>query len=237
MILPWPLTTSAELAEVLRPGGHLRADSALRSLRDQGVAALPITVVPRSGRGADGRVVWYSSLMVDVARLVRAGDRATAKATHAEAAKLAKHRAADFVAEWLAEHGGPDPDPAELDLGTGGALTRLATLTASARARLMSDLRIDTFAGRIADVSARVAFVVDEEGRSLPIPTSSGSPMARVGALVVVDTEELSSGATTVWVRPAFDPAADLNERVLGGPHLLTPAERERLSRPVASSR
>ena len=237
MILAWPLTTSAELAGVLRPGGHLRSDSALRALRDKGLAAEPITVVPRSGRGADGRVVWYSSLMVDVARLVRAGDLAAAEATHAAAAKLANHRAAGFVAEWLAEHGGPDPDPAEVDIGTGGALTRLATLTASARARLLPDLRIDTFAGRVADVSGRVAFVVDEDGRSLPLPAPSGSPMAWAGALVVVDTEELSGGATTVWIRPAFDPAADLNERVPGGPHLLTPAERERLSRPVATTR
>ncbi|HWJ98556.1 MAG TPA: hypothetical protein VNQ33_10380 [Acidimicrobiales bacterium] len=237
MILAWPLTISTELAGVLRPGGHLRADSALRSLRDKGLAAEPITVVPRSGRGADGRVVWYSSLMVDVARLVRAGDLGTAEAAHAAATELAGHRAARFVAEWLAEHGGPDPDPAEIDLGTGGALTRLATLTASARARLLSDLRIDTFAGRVADVSGRVAFVVDEEGRSLPLPAPSGAPMTWAGALVVVDTEELSGGATAVWVRPAFDPEADLNERVPGGPHLLTSAERERLSRRVAASR
>lgn len=181
---------------MLRPGGHLRADSALRALRDKGVPAEPISVVPRSGRGADGRVVWYSSLMVDVARLVRAGH-----------------------------------------LGTGGALTRLATLTASARARLLPDLRIETFAGRVADGAGRVAFVVDEDGRSLPLPAPSGSPMAWAGALVIVDTEELSGGATTVWVRPAFDPAADLNERVPGGPHLLTPAERDRLSRPVATTR
>lgn len=236
MILAWPLTTSSELAGVLRPGGHLRADSALRSLRVKGFAAESITVVPRSGRGADGRVVWYSSLMVDVARLVRAGDLVTAEVTHAAATKLAGHRAARFVAEWLAEHGGPDPDPAEVDLGTGGALTRLATLTASARARLLPELRIETFAGRVADVSGRVAYVVDEDGRSLPLLTPSRSPMAWAGALVAVDTEELSGGATTMWVRPAFDPDADLNERVAGGPHLLTPAERERLSPPVAAA-
>lgn len=60
--------------------------------------------------------------------------------------------------------------------------------------------------------------------------------MAWAGVLVVVDTEEMSGGATAVWVRPAFDPEADLNERVPGGPHLLTPAERERLSRPVAAA-
>lgn len=237
MILAWPLTTSSELAGVLRPGGHLRADSALRALRDKGVPAEPISVVPRSGRGADGRVVWYSSLMVDVARLVRVGDLTTAGVAHAAAAKLARHRSAGFVAEWLAERGGPDPDPAEVDRGTGGALTRLATLTASARARLLPDLRIDTFAGRVADVSGRVAFVVDEDGRSLPIPAPSGSPMAWAGALVVVDTEVLWGGATATWVRAAFDPAADPNERVPGGPRLLTPAERERLSRPVATTR
>lgn len=236
MILAWPLTTSTELARVLRPGGHLRADSALRSLRDKGLAAEPITVVPRSGRGAEGRVVWYSSLMVDVARLVRVGDLTSAEAANAAATKLAGHRSAGFIAEWLVEHGGPDPDPAEVDLGTGGALSRLATLTASARAKLLPVLRIESFVGRVADVAGRVAFVVDEEGRSLPIPAPSGVPMAWAGALVVVDTEELSGGATTVWVRPAFDPEADLNERVPGGPHILTPAERERLSRPVAAS-
>lgn len=71
MILAWPLTTSTELAQVLRPGGRLRPDSALRSLRDKGLAAEAITVVPRSGRGAHGKVVWYSSLMIDVARLLR----------------------------------------------------------------------------------------------------------------------------------------------------------------------
>lgn len=237
MILAWPLTTSSELAGVLRPGGHLRPDSALRALRDKGLPAAPISVVPRSGRGADGRVVWYSSLMIDVARLVRAGDLATADAAHAAAAKLARHRAAGFVAEWLAEHGGPDPDPADVDLGTGGALTRLATLTASARGRLLPDLRVETIAGRVTDLSGRIAFVVDETGRSLPVPAPSGSPMAWPGALVAVDIEDLSGGATSVWVRPAFDPEADRNERVPGGPHLLTPAERERLSRPVSTTR
>lgn len=222
---------------MLRPGGHLRADSALRSLRDKGLPAEPITVVPRSGRGADGRVVWYSALMLDVARLIRVGDIVAAEAAHAAATRLAGHRAARFVADWLVENSGPDPDPAAVDLGTGGALTRLATLTASARARLLPSLRIDTFAGRVADVTGRVAVVVDEGGRSLPIPAPSGSPRVSAGGLVVVDIEELSGGATTLWVRSAFDPAADVNERVPGGPQLLTPAERDRLSRTAAASR
>lgn len=148
MILPWPLTTSTELAQVLRPGGHLRPDSALRALRGKGLAAKAITVVPRSGRGAHGKVVWYSSLMIDVARLVRNERLEAARAAHAEASRLAGHRSARFVAEWLAEHGGPDPDPAVLEEDTGGALSRLATLTASARQRLLPDLGIATFAGR-----------------------------------------------------------------------------------------
>lgn len=92
MILAWPLTTSTELAQVLRPGGHLRPDSALRSLRDKGFAAEAITVVPRSGRGAHGKVVWYSSLMIDIARLVRNERFDAARATHDEATRLAGHR-------------------------------------------------------------------------------------------------------------------------------------------------
>ncbi len=39
----------------------------------------------------------------------------------------------------------------------------------------------------------------------------------------------MAGGATTVWVRPDVDSDADPHEWVAGGPHLLTPAERERL--------
>lgn len=237
MILAWPLTTSTELAQVLRPGGHLRPDSALRSLRDKDLAAEPIAVVPRSDRGAHGRAVWYSSLMVDVARLVRAEQMETARAAHGAATKLAAHRSARFVAEWLVEHASPHPDPAALDAETGGALTRLATLTSSTRARLLPQLGVETFSGRVTDISERAAFVVDEEGRSIPIPAPAEPSAAWMGALVAVDTEHLpGGGATAVWVRPAFDPDADPNQRVPGGPNVLTVAERDRLARPVASA-
>lgn len=91
------------------------------------------------------------------------------------------------------------------DAAAGGALTRLALLTASARQRLLPDLGVATFAGRVADVSGRVAFVLDEEGRSLPIPALSESSTEWSGALVSVDTEDLPGGATTIWVRSAFD--------------------------------
>lgn len=236
MLLPWPLTTSTELAQVLRPGGHLRPDSALRALRDKGLPPEAITVVPRSRRGANGRAVWYSSLILDAARLVRAGDLDTARTVHASATQLAAHRSARFVAEWLV-NGGPDPDPALLDAKTGGALTRLAMLTASAREKFLARLGIESFVGRVAGVAGRVAFVVDDEGRTLPIPSASDSPSPRAGSLVVVYTEQLSGGATTIWVRPTFDSDADPHERVPGGPYLLTPAERERLSRSAAASR
>ena len=233
MILPWPLTTSTELAQVLRPGGHLRPDSALRTLRENGLAAEPISVVPRSGRGARGRVVWYSSLMVDVARLLRMRDTEIAAAVHNAATPLAAHRSARFVAERLLD-AGPEPDPAQVDADTGAALTRLALLTAAAREKHLASLGIESFVGRVADVSGQVALVVADDGRTLPIPSPT-TPSLWAEALVSVDTEFLAGGATTVWVRPAFDSEADPNERVPGGPHLLTPAERERLARPVAA--
>ncbi len=236
MILAWPLTTSTELAQVLRPGGHLRPDSALRSLRDKGLPAEAITVVPRSRRGAHGKVVWYSSLMIDVARLLRSERFDAARRVHTEATRLAGHRSARFVADWLVEHGGSDPDPAMLDEATGGALTRLATLTGAARQRLLPDLAVATFTGRVTDVSGRVAYVLDGEGQSRPIPAPSEPSTDWSGALVTVDTEDLPGGATTIWVRAAFDPEADPNERVPGGPRLLTPAERERLGRPVTAA-
>ncbi len=159
------------------------------------------------------------------------GEAESAAAVHRAATKLAGHRSARFLAERLLD-AGRDPDPALLDAATGGALTRLAMLTASARDKHLAALGVESFVGRVAGVSGRVAFVVADDGRMLPLPTTSPSP--GVGSLVSVDTEVLPGGATTVWVRPAFDVEADPNERVPGGLHLLTPAERERLGRPVA---
>ena len=236
MILAWPLCTSTELAQVLRPGGHLRPDSALRTLRDKGLAAEPVTVVPRSGRRARGRVVWYSSLMLDVARLVRIGDEDTASTVHAEATRLAGHRAAQFIADWLVADGGPDPDPAHLDADTGGALTQLATLTASARQRLLPRLHVESITGHVDEYADSTAIVVDENGRRHPIPAPASAGGKWSGAVVAADFEVLGEGATTVWVRPAFDAEADPNERVPGGPHILTPAERDRLAHPVATT-
>jgi hypothetical protein len=206
-------------------------------LRDKDLPAEAITVVPRSGRGAHGKVVWYSSLMLDVARLVRTGDDDTAAQAHAEATRLAGHRSSRFVAEWLVEHGGPDPDPAQLDAGTGGALTHLALLTMSARQQLQPHLLVDSIVGRVDEIADTTAAIVDSDDRrhSIPIPDVRAGKWA--GAVVAVDLEVIGAGAMTVWVRPAFDADADPNERVPGGPRLLTPVERDRLARPVASAR
>ncbi len=233
MILPWPLTTSGELAAVLRPGGNLRPDSALRTLRERGLRAQPLSFVPRSERGAQGRVVWYSALMLDVCRLVRMGDEATAATAHTAADRMASHRAAHFVAEWLAEHGGRDPDPTALDADTGGALTRLATLTASARLDLGPALGVESFVGRVRETSGKVALVVSDDGDAVSIPLPrSASEWANTP--VVTDFEDLGDGNGTLWVRAAFDLTADVNERVPGGPHLLTRAERNRLATSAA---
>lgn len=237
MLLAWPLTTSAEIAGVLRPGGSVRPDSALRTLRERGLHASAISVVPRSDRGAHGRVVWYSSLMLDVARLMRVGDADAARTAHASADRLAAHRAATFVADWLVENGAPDPDPAELDMATGGALTRLAMLTASSRASLVEREGIRTFTGRVRKIKSGSALVVAEDGQSLSIPTPTRPSTDWTKALVSVDIEELAGTATTLWVRPAFDPDADPNQRVPGGPQILSPAERERLALATSSTR
>lgn len=236
MILPWPLATSAELAWVLRPGGHLRPDSALRALRDRGVEATPVAVVPRSGRRAHGRVVHYSSLMIDVARLVRLDEHDTAAAVHAQAERLASHRAAQFIADWLVERGGTEPDLAQLDLDTGGALTRLATLTSSARSRLQPRLHVDSVLGRVVEVTESTAVIVDDADQRHLIPAPAPDLRAS-GTPVAIDYELFGESAITVWARPAFDADADPNERVAGGPHILTPAERERLGRSTASAR
>ena len=229
MILTWPLTTSGELAAVLRPGGNLRPDSALRTLRERGLRAQPISFVLRSERRAQGRVVWYSALMLDVCRLVRMGDEGTAAVAHAAAERMASHRAAHFVAEWLAERGGPDPDPSVLDADTGGALTRLAVLTASARLDLGPALGVESFAGRVRESSGKMALAVSDDGSAVSIP-SLRSATEWANTPVVIDFEDLGDGNGTFWVRAAFDVAADVNERVPGGPHLLKRVERNRVA-------
>lgn len=231
MILPWPLTTSVELAQVLRPGGHLRPDSALRTLRENGLAAEPISVVPRSKHGAHGRVVWYSSLMIDVVRLFRVGDESTAAALAASANELAGKRAAHFVAEHLLG-AGEEPDPAVLDAETGGALTRLGLLTAAIRQDHRAALGVDSFTGRVVESSSRGAVVAADDGRELTIPGGAGHA---VGDLVVVDTEILAGG-TTIWVRRAFETEIDPQGSIAGGARLLTAAERARIERQLTSA-
>lgn len=81
------------------------------------------------------------------------------------------------------------------------------------------------------------AVVVDAAGQSLSIPAPVEEKGGWERSLVVVDTEQLAGGHTTVWVWPAFDSDADPNERVAGGPQLLSPAERDRLSRSATAAR
>ncbi len=178
--------------------------------------------------------MWYSALMLDVCRLVRTGDEDTAGKAHAAADRLAAHRAARFVAEWLAERGGPEPDPAALDADTGGALTRLATLTASARAALGPALGVESFAGRVRETSGKMALVVADDGNAVSIP-SPRSAAEWGNTPVVIDFEDLGEDNGTFWVRAAFDPAADVNDRVPGGPRLLSQAERDRLATSAAA--
>lgn len=231
MILPWPLTTSVELAQVLRPGGHLRPDSALRTLRDNGLAAEPISIVPRTGRGAHGRVVWYSSLMIDVARLFRIGDETTAAGLHAAATNIARKRAARFVAEHLLQASG-EPEASILDAATGGALTRLALLTAAVRQDLHSALGVELSVGCVIGTAGGGQVVIAEDGRELSVPSSA---VPAVGAVVAVETEVLEGGSA-VWVRRAFESNEDPQGNIPGGARLLTAAEGARVERQLTST-
>lgn len=110
-------------------------------------------------------------------------------------------------------------------------------LTASALEALAYRAGVRTFTGRVTSFAAGSASVVTTDGTALSIPTPTSSSTDWRGALVSVDIEELAGTATTMWVRPAFDPEADTNERVPGGPQILSAAERERLALAAASTR
>jgi len=231
VLLPFPLAKSTELAEVMRPGGHLRPDSALRALRDNGLPAAAVSVVPRSEQGAKGRAVWYSSLVVDVTRLLRVRDLDAARAVHEAATELANHRSARALADALVG-AGPEPDAAALDEETGGALTRLALLTASRREDLTARLHIDRFVGRVMAVESGTAQVRTDDDRWVAIPAPTSARIG-LGAAVAVDIERLDSGGSLTWVRPAFASDNDPNQRVRGGPRLLTNDEKRRLGAPA----
>jgi hypothetical protein len=217
VLFAWPLTTSDEVAQVLRPGGQILPDSALRALRDKGCAPAPISVVTRSEARANGRAVWYSSLLLDVARLVRRGELEAARALNDAAAELAVSRSAVFVAHQLAEAAG-EPDAAVIDRDSGGALSRLALLTASTRRRLPVGVVPGAFTGRVSEVSGAIAVIVDEEGHVHRVPIGDAPPYEWTGAAVSVDIEQLPNGAVTLWTRPAFPHDVDPHERVPGSP-------------------
>lgn len=233
MILPLPLATSGEVAGVLRPGVTIRADSALRTLRDNGLAGTQLSVVPRTATSAAGRAVWYSSLMLDVARLHRRRD-AGAQRVLTKADELATNRAAKFLAEALAA-AGPEPDLDELDAVTGGALSRLALLTESRREQLASLLHLRRSTGIVVGRADDLAIVETEDGTRLgvPAPPADQARLGSIGARVAVDAEQLNDRSSLLWVRPAFEPAADRNGRVPGPARLLSAAERERVASDV----
>lgn len=234
LILPFPLATSAEIAGVLRPGTALRSDSALRTLRENGLAGKKVSVVPRAAGAARGRAVWYSSLMLDVARLYRWHDLEAARAVLAKADDLASSRAARFLAETLS---GSDVEPTagELDTLTGGALSRMALLTGSARNQVAGMLRVRRSTGTIIARAGDLAIVETEDGVRLgvPCPPVESANIGAVGAEVAIDTEQLDTRSSFVWVRSAFEPATDRHTRVPGSPRLLTEEERRHVARDV----
>lgn len=234
VLLPFPLVTSAEIAAVLRPGGRLRPDSALRTLRDNGLGGVAVSVVPRARNTARGRAVWYSSLMLDVARLYRWGDTEVASDVLAQANELAGHRGAHFVSEALSGGAGPQPDPLELDAATGGALSHLALLTASGRDRMMPRLRVRPATGTVVGRIGELAVVETEDGTRLGVPAPAEQPIiGALGAHVAVDAENLDGRSSVLWVRPAFQPRSERHARVPGGPSLLTDEQRQRVDRDV----
>lgn len=233
VILPSPLATSAEIAAVLRPGGRLRPDSALRTLRENGLGGVGVSIVARAESAARGRSVWYSSLMLDVARLYRRGDVDAASVVLGQANELVTHRAARFVSEGLAASGSV-PEGAELDALTGGALSRFALLTASRREQLAPRLQVRCSTGTVVGRVGELAVVETEDGLRLGIPVpAEPASLGALGAHVAVDAETLDGRSSFMWVRPAMQLQGDRHVRVPGKPRLLTGDERRRFDRDV----
>ena len=234
MILPFPLATSEEIAGVLRPGGGLRSDSALRTLRENGLAAPQMSVVPRSGGADRGRMVWYSSLMLDVARFHRWRDHEGARSALKAASEMSRHRSSMHVIAALLD-GELEPGPGRLDEATGGALSRLALLSESRRQGLSGIGRLGRSTGVVVDRSNGLAIVDTGEAARLgvPAPPVEQARLGAIGSLVAVELERLDDRSSFVWVRPAFEASSDPHSRVPGPPHLLSEVQRRRIERDV----
>ncbi len=232
VICPFPLVSSAEIAGVLRPGSSLSSSSALRTLRDNGLQPASCVVVPRSRSGARGRVVWYSALVLDVARLLRWGDRAQAGSVLRVANELMTGRAAAFVAESLGDaQAGPGADLGELDEATGGALSRLALLTESERRRAPLGERVRTQLATILGVTGAYATAVTDDGLKLGLPVATHGDLVfpAVGEVVAVDYEAGGDRSTLAWVRSAVVVSVGRDGRIPVEPSFLSAEERSRL--------
>lgn len=202
-------------------------------MRENRLGGVGLSVVTRAESAARGRSVWYSSLMLDVARLYRRGDVDTASVVLGQANELIAHRAARFVSEGLVTSGSV-PDGAELDALTGGALSRFALLTASRREQLASRLQVRCSTGTVVGRVGDLAVVETEDGLRLGIPVpAEPASLGALGAHVAVDAETLDGRSSFMWVRPAMQLEGDRHGRVPGKPRLLAGDERRRFDRDV----
>lgn len=177
--------------------------------------------------------MWYSALMLDVARLLRWGDRGKALAVLEAADELMAGRASVFVAESMGDrHVDAGSGAVELDKATGGALSRLALLTESARRRAPTGDRLRSVVGTILDVTGAYATALTEDGFKLGLPL--GSRGDRVfparGAVVAVDYETSKGSFILSWIRPGLVLSVDSDGRVPVQPFLLSGEERARLT-------
>src|SRR5262249_17800631 len=128
---------------------------------------------------------------------------------------------------------GSAPDPMELDALTGGALSRLALLTASRRERLVSRLGVRSSTGTVVGRVGELAVVETEDGLRLGVPAPAEASLGAAGADLPRDAETLDGRSSFMWVRPALQPQGERSARVPGKPRLLTGDERRRFDRDV----
>lgn len=217
MILPSPLVTSSAIARVLRPGARARPDSALKTLQRNGLDGRLISVVQRSGPTARGRSVYYSALMLDVARSFRRGDLTTAHRARDAGDRLVAGRPARFVAEALTAK--PDARLDQLDQVAGGAVTRLALLTEAARRDLYDPDELPIrWSGTVASVTDGLTTLRTSNGSLIAVP----GPLP-VGMTVVVDTER-TEDQVILDVRSGLQPRSDRNSLTPAEPVLLDPS-------------
>ena len=227
-VLTWPVVRREEIVRAVSPGAVPAKESPFRALRARRWASAGVSVPRRRAGRLAGQLVMYSSLNVDAARLVRAGDedaaRRAAQAAEQVEAGAGFARLRDLLQDLSEERqqavlDGQVP-PGEYATELEAALWALAQEIATLRVSAGLPSSGDRFAGRVSERRGDSVLVSAQDGTRTAVPLWMVRAVHRdqVGDRVVLISVRLDDHQALVQAAPGIDiPAQRSPEAVPGG--------------------